>query len=131
MCWSMCPIIVYIVSLPIIFFLMHFLQYPGNMEGDFHIKGTTQSDYVATRSDGKLMRAHKVLVPIHPNSSQAPVVFFGGNAQGMSGAAVDAGWLFGNMYNFQQAFQFQVFTSAYRGYKPNDGWFSQTAVTKD
>lgn len=128
----MCLMITYIISLPVIYFLMHFLQYPGNMQGDFYITGSAPSDYVAARSDGKLMRGLKVLVPRKPNSSQAPVVFFGGNAQGMAGAAQDAIFLLGEMYNkVSSTFQFQLYTTAYRGYEPNSGYVTQRGLTKD
>lgn len=128
----MCMVMTYFVLIPLLFFLMHFIQYPGNWEGDFHINGTIASDYVAARSDGKHMHANRVAVPLNPNLKQAPVVFFGGNAQGMSGAAVDAMWLLGNMYNRgSNTFQFQLFTTAYRGYSPNHGWVSEAALTSD
>jgi pimeloyl-ACP methyl ester carboxylesterase len=126
----MCLVISYIVLCPLLFFAMHFLQYPGNWEGDFHIAGTTQSDFVAS-SDGKHMRANRVSVPVPPDSKQAPVVFFGGNAQGMSGAAEDAIWLLGNLYHREPSYQYQLFTTAYRGYAPNGGFVSQGALTKD
>jgi len=128
---SICLVIGYFVACPVIFFLMHFLQYPGNFQGDFHINGTVPFNFEATRSDGKHMLGNRVACPVPPNSKQAPVIFFGGNAQGMSGAAEDALWLLGNMFNQQNSFQFQLFTTAYRGYAPNSGFVSQPALTKD
>lgn len=110
---------------------MHFLQYPGNLEGDFPINGATRSDYVARRSDGKRMQGIKLPITSVNNSKQAPVIFFGGNGQGMSGAALDAEMLLSNIITATSAFQFQAFTTAYRGYAPNSGWVTQTALTND
>jgi len=130
-CWSMCCIISYILACPLIFFAMHFLQYPGNFEGDFHIKGATRSNYVASRSDGKHMQGMKLPITSVNNSKQAPVIFFGGNGQGMSGAARDAEMLLINIMTATNAFQFQAFTTAYRGYAPNSGWVTQAGLTTD
>lgn len=130
-CWGMCLIMAYILSFPVLFLAIHFVQYPGNWEGDFPIVNANVSDFVASRSDGKHMKGLRSFIPLGANSKQAPVVFFGGNAQGMSGAALDASWLFGALFNGMNSHQFQVFTSAYRGYSPNSGWVSQAALTKD
>lgn len=124
-------VVSYALSIPIIFVLMHFMQFPGNIEGDFKIAGTRNSDFTASRSDGKLLRAHSVTVPVPANSKQAPMIFFGGNAQGMSGAAEDALWLLGDVYHNTTSYQFQLFTTAYRGYAPNDGFVTQSGLTKD
>jgi pimeloyl-ACP methyl ester carboxylesterase len=110
---------------------MHFLQYPGNVEGDVPINGATRSDYVARRSDGKHMRGMKLPITSANTSKQAPVIFFGGNGQGMSGAALDAEILLRNIITATSAFQFQAFTTAYRGYAPNSGWVTQTGLTND
>jgi len=64
-------------------------------------------------------------------SKKAPVVFFGGNAQGMSGAMQDALWLFGTMCGKLPAYDFQLFSTVYRGYKPNSGFVTQDGLTKD
>lgn len=69
------------------------------------------------------------------SSKKAPVIFFGGNAQGMSGAMQDALWLFSSMCASQAvgepAYDFQLFSTVYRGYKPNSGWVSQDGLTQD
>lgn len=132
--WAWCSaflLVGYVTVSTIIFFAMHFIQYPGNWEGDFPVNGSSPSDFIAARSDNMLMKAMRLPVPLQPDSKQAPVVFFGGNAQGMSGAAVDAAWLLGALYNEEHTFQFQVHTTSYRGYSPNRGWVSQDGLTKD
>lgn len=130
-CCSMCLVISYLVSIPVLFFAIHFCQYPGNMEGDFPIVNSKPSNFIANRSDGKHMQGLRCLIPWVPNSKQAPVVFFGGNGQGMSGAALDASWLFGAMYNNEKTHQFRTFHTAYRGYTPNSGWVTQAGLTND
>lgn len=114
---------------------MHFLQYPGNWEGDFPIPNSTASSYVASRSDGKLMQGLTVPIGFATDNKtankKAPIVFFGGNAQGMSGAAQDAIWLFGTMSAEVPSYRFQLFSTAYRGFKPNSGFVTQAGLTKD
>lgn len=127
----MCLVIAFVLSFPILFVAIHFVQYPGNIEGDFPIANAIASDFVATRSDEKLMKGLRSLIPASPDSMQAPVIFFGGNAQGMSGAALDSSWLLGPMYNSNHSHQFQVYTTAYRGYAPNSGFVTQAGLTKD
>lgn len=127
--WCGLLVLLFIFSWPIIFLLMHYLVYIGNLEGDFPIDHSGQFHYTA--EDGKTLLGLEVPVPAAPTLRQAPVIFFGGNAQGMSGAATDALALFNTMFKQHSLFQFQVYSTAYRGYSPNNGWTSQAALRSD
>jgi pimeloyl-ACP methyl ester carboxylesterase len=123
-------VLTYAVLTPVMFLFIHFCVYPGNIQGDRDLSGRP---FLFTAShDGLRIHGYNVslLAPV-AGGKVAPLLFFGGNAQGMTGAAMDAQATFGQLVDADHNFSFQVFTAAYRGYAPNSGWITQQAATSD
>jgi len=131
----MCLVLTYIVATPILYGLMHLVAFPGNIEGDYSIPGASEIEFPAARTDGRML--HGLVLPVPRRSAlasqveQAPMIFFGGNAQGMSGAARDSQILLSMIRKANKSWNFKVHTFAQRGYSPNQGWTSQGAVIAD
>jgi len=93
-CCTGCLVVWYILLCPILYFAMHVVQFPGNIEGDFEIDGATRFNFTARSSDNQKLQALTVRVPRFGSDllcePRIPILFFGGHAQGMSGAANDA-----------------------------------------
>lgn len=134
-CCSMCLVLTYIAATPLLYLAIHFCVFPGNIQGDFRIPGASEMQFHAASSDGRLL--HSIALPV-PSSrplasqvEQAPVIFFGGNAQGMSGSVQDSMLLLSMIHKANPSWNFKVHTFAQRGYSPNQGWTSQGATISD
>lgn len=147
--WQCCIIhlvVLYFALTPLLYLAIHFSCFPGNVHGDVHVSGAQKIEFVA-EYDFRRMRGLTAPCPeahlSHADEAAkrqrqldrerpvAPLIFFGGNAEGMSGSVTDAQIVFSEIRRENSSYDFQIYSAAYRGYEPNEGWISQRAVTSD
>lgn len=128
-CCPLCLVATYILAAALIFPIMQGVQFPGNIQGDDPSVPLLEF-FNYTGGDGRTLQGCVAPATKNANSCKVPMLFFGGNAQGMVGAVTDARVLLAPVNS--KAPDVRAFTTAYRGYYPNVNWITtQREVVAD